>query len=433
MTITMTCATAQCDRRGLGLCQPSCQIDRLSIYSLHGARAREGDTVIGMRFLRYTGVAILGASAVLSAAAQNTARDLRTSMATPTVRSRPTPITISDKSVRAGKLSNIDRTKTRTDNAKRLQDELKKRSSGTTRLQGMAVYQPRDGGTPLLTNRITKYDSMKTDYQRIRIKFDPIIKPDRWGATFGKHTDTDIHKYVDYYAQKYNVDSSLIHAIIKVESAGNAYAVSPKGAAGLMQLMPGTAADLNVKNIFDPAENIGGGVQYISKMLGMFKNNYEFALAGYNAGPGAVMKYGGIPPYRETENYVWYVKYWWQYYKANGNSFPYAKFDPSLTKPAIEKKRKEHFITRAMGDSSREMHDVKLASGAVQNAEEVRHQGDYLYLALGGRTVRLNKNMVVEIDGVALEQETPVPRVEILSIPDATVPLMAKNEGDIAT
>lgn len=386
-----------------------------------------------MRFGRYVGVSFLGAAAVFSAVAQNTARDLRTSLATPTTRSRPAPITISDKTVRAGKLGNIDRTKTRTDNAKRLQDELKKRSSGSSRLQGMAVYQPRDGGTPLLTNRITKYDSMKTDYQRIRIKFDPIIKPDRWGATFGKYTDTDIHKYVDHYAQKYNIDASLIHAIIKVESAGNPYAVSPKGAAGLMQLMPGTAADLNVRNVFDPAENIGGGAQYISKMLGMFKNNYELALAGYNAGPGAVLKYGGIPPYRETENYVWYVKYWWQHFRANGNSFPYAKFDPSLTKTAIEAKRKEYYTTRPMGDAAKEMHDVKLASGAVQNADEVRHQGDYLYLALDGRTFRVNKSLVAEIDGVALATEQPLPQRDLLAIPDATVPLMAKNEGDIAT
>ncbi len=386
-----------------------------------------------MRFGRYVGVSILGAAAVFSAVAQNTARDLRTSMATPTTRSRPAPITISDKTVRAGKLGTIDRTQQREERSKYLQDQAKKRSSGSMRLQGMAVYQPRKGGTPLLTNRITKYDSMKTDYQRIRIKFDPIIKPDRWGATFGRYTDTDIHKYVDHYAQKYNIDASLLHAIIKVESAGNPYAVSPKGAAGLMQLMPGTAADLNVRNVFDPAENIGGGAQYISKMLGMFKNNYDLALAGYNAGPGNVIKYNGIPPFRETTNYVWYVKYWWQHYKTNGNSFPYAKFDPSLTRTAIEAKRKEHYKTREMGDTAKEIHDVKLASGVVQNADAVRHQGDYLYLALDGRTIRVNKSVVVEIDGVALETEAPVPQGEMLAIPDATVPLMAKNEGDVAT
>ncbi|MCC6797392.1 MAG: lytic transglycosylase domain-containing protein [Candidatus Hydrogenedentes bacterium] len=386
-----------------------------------------------MRFGRYVGVSILGAAAIFSVNAQSTARDLRTSMATPTVRSRPAPITISDKTVRAGKLSNIDRTKTRTDNAKRLQDELKKRSSGSTRLQGMAVYQPREGGTPLLTNRISKYDSMKTDYQRIRIKFDPIIKPDRWKETFGKYSDTDIHKYVDHYALKYNIDPSLIHAIIKVESAGNPYAVSPKGASGLMQLMPGTAADLNVRNVFDPAENIGGGVQYISKMLGMFKNNYELALAGYNAGPGAVLKFGGVPPYRETQNYVWLVQQWWSRYQSEGNKIPYTKYDPTLTPTAIAARRAEELKTKPMGDAAKSSHDVKLASGEVHSADEVRYQGNFIYLALNDRTIRLSKDIVVEVDGVALESETPAIEGDVIAIPDATVPLVAKNEADLAT
>lgn len=211
--------------------------------------------------------------------AQNTARDLRTSMATPTTRSRPAPITISDKTVRAGKLGTIDRTQQREERSKYLQDQAKKRSSGSMRLQGMAVYQPRKGGTPLLTNRITKYDSMKTDYQRIRIKFDPIIKPDRWGATFGRYTDTDIHKYVDHYAQKYNIDASLLSTIIKVESAAIRTRCRRRR-GGADAAYAGDGGGFERAQRVQTAENIGGGAQYISKMLGMFEDEVRSRARG---------------------------------------------------------------------------------------------------------------------------------------------------------
>ncbi|MCW8872432.1 MAG: lytic transglycosylase domain-containing protein [Xanthomonadales bacterium] len=105
-----------------------------------------------------------------------------------------------------------------------------------------------------------------------------------------------------------SVEESLIRAIIHAESAYQPDARSPKGAQGLMQLMPATAADLHVANPFDPAQNIDGGTRYLSRLLAEFKGDLALAAAAYNAGPQAVYKYGGVPPYDETQEYVRRVK-----------------------------------------------------------------------------------------------------------------------------
>jgi soluble lytic murein transglycosylase-like protein len=109
---------------------------------------------------------------------------------------------------------------------------------------------------------------------------------------------------IEKAGKMYNVDINLIKAIIVKESAGNEYAVSRAGAKGLMQLMDSTAQDLGVTNSFSPEENISGGVKYLAQMLSRFNNNEPYALASYNAGPSTVEKYRGIPPYRETQEYV---------------------------------------------------------------------------------------------------------------------------------
>lgn len=110
---------------------------------------------------------------------------------------------------------------------------------------------------------------------------------------------------VDEVSRAYGVDSALLHAVISVESSYNPKAVSRKGAAGLMQLMPQTAKRYGVVNSLDPRQNLQGGAQYLRDLLGMFDNNVSLALAAYNAGEQAVMKHGNrIPPYRETVKYV---------------------------------------------------------------------------------------------------------------------------------
>ncbi len=114
----------------------------------------------------------------------------------------------------------------------------------------------------------------------------------------------DLADLIDYYANDRGLSPRLVQAVIQVESAFNSRARSNKGAMGLMQLMPATARLLQVSDPYDPAQNIRGGTLYLRRQLDRFDGDLTMALAAYNAGPGAVADYGGVPPYPETRNYV---------------------------------------------------------------------------------------------------------------------------------
>ncbi len=117
-------------------------------------------------------------------------------------------------------------------------------------------------------------------------------------------TNAIYHPIVTQAANRYALSPALLDAVIRQESGYRVNAVSPVGAVGLMQLMPGTARSLGVTDSYDPVQNVNGGAAYLRMQLNRFGGNVEHALAAYNAGPGAVMRHGGIPPYRETQNYV---------------------------------------------------------------------------------------------------------------------------------
>lgn len=120
----------------------------------------------------------------------------------------------------------------------------------------------------------------------------------------GTPVDPKLHALIQQLATEARMDPALIHAVIRAESGFDRFARSHKGAEGLMQLMPGTAREMGVSNSFVAEENIRGGIGYLRRMLDLFSGNTRLALAAYNAGPEVVMTHGGIPPWRETRQYV---------------------------------------------------------------------------------------------------------------------------------
>ena len=172
----------------------------------------------------------------------------------------------------------------------------------------MYVYQNKNGET-LLTNRKNNDQSLKT----VKVTYYPesnIHTYKDWGkneaavpASSSKSRNNYDH-LIHQAAQTHGVSAGLIKAVIHTESGFNIHARSPVGAQGLMQLMPATARRFAVTDVYDPAQNIGGGTKYLRFLLKRFNNDLELALAGYNAGEGNVDKYKGIPPFAETQDYV---------------------------------------------------------------------------------------------------------------------------------
>lgn len=157
--------------------------------------------------------------------------------------------------------------------------------------------------------------------KRFKIFMRDIQKDKRLRTNFGftrvARNPAEFDSIINSCALEFGVDKSLVKAVIHAESGYNPKAVSKKGAAGLMQLMPGTAHDLKVADSFNPSDNIRGGVRYLRFLLDTFKGNVSLALAAYNAGLGKVAKYGGVPPYEETKNYVSKVLSYQRNYAAN--------------------------------------------------------------------------------------------------------------------
>lgn len=136
------------------------------------------------------------------------------------------------------------------------------------------------------------------DFQKI---LDSSIESKKSSSTTSR---SDIENLIEKYAEKNGLDAEFVKAVVKQESGFNPNATSHCGAMGLMQLMPSTAQGLGVTNAYDAEQNIQGGTKYLKGLMDRFDNNKSLALAAYNAGPNAVKKYGGIPPYMETQNYV---------------------------------------------------------------------------------------------------------------------------------
>ena len=175
---------------------------------------------------------------------------------------------------------------------------------------GQTIYQLRDSnGTTLLTNKQSRYSNLKVE-KKTYYPDSNIHSYSNWGASessvlpsYSRNKNAFDH-IIRQAAQTHGVSEGLIKAVMHTESGFNVNARSPVGAQGLMQLMPATARRFNVSNAYDPQQNINAGAKYLAWLMKRFNGNTSLALAGYNAGEGNVQKYGGIPPFRETQDYV---------------------------------------------------------------------------------------------------------------------------------
>ncbi len=175
---------------------------------------------------------------------------------------------------------------------------------------GQTIYQLKDSnGTTLLTNKKSRYNHMQVE-KKTYYPDSNIHSYSNWGSSesavlpsYSKNKNA-FDDIIRQASQKYGVSEGLIKAVMHTESGFNVNARSPVGAQGLMQLMPATARRFNVTNPYDPYQNIMAGTKYLAWLMKRFNGNVRFALAGYNAGEGNVAKYGDVPPFRETQDYV---------------------------------------------------------------------------------------------------------------------------------
>ncbi|MDM1342882.1 lytic transglycosylase domain-containing protein [Acinetobacter pseudolwoffii] len=175
---------------------------------------------------------------------------------------------------------------------------------------GQTIYQLRDSnGSTLLTNKKSRYNHLQVE-KKTYYPDSNIHSYRNWGSSEASvlpsysRNKNAYDSIIRQAAQTYGVSEGLIKAVMHTESGFNVQARSPVGAQGLMQLMPATARRFNVSNAYDPQQNIMAGAKYLAWLLKRFNGNTTLALAGYNAGEGNVAKYKGVPPFRETQDYV---------------------------------------------------------------------------------------------------------------------------------
>ena len=191
-------------------------------------------------------------------------------------------------------------------------------------LFALATFAPPNARADIYTytdaNGVVHFSTSRSRGAKVYIK-----SAERRRAKPGVHavmpSDTSLSRFTRYddtirqAATLYQIPVELIRAVIKVESDYDPRAVSPAGARGLMQMIPATAQRMQVRDIADPRENIFGGVRYLRILANMFNGDIQLTIAGYNAGEGAVVRYGGIPPYEETQKYVTKVLTYYQRYR----------------------------------------------------------------------------------------------------------------------
>lgn len=260
------------------------------------------------------------------------------------------------------------------------------------------VFEGRNG-VIVLTNLPEKYED-SDDYIERSLGFSAIEVPERFrkgkgGAPglprppkFSQEDFENIKEMVTYYGKYYGLKESLVYAVIRQESDFDINAVSSAGARGLMQLMPGTALEMGVTDIFDPAQNIAGGCQYLSKMLGFCNGSLELALAAYNAGPGNVKRYGfQVPPFAETQNYVRKVQQYKRDFERHGiDGIRLAAAEP--VDPG--------FIP---GDHKGQF-EVVLTNGWTEIADEVMEKDAFYFLKYRERLRSIPKAKVKEVKKV---------------------------------
>lgn len=199
-------------------------------------------------------------------------------------------------------------------------EELNRATADTVAPASASSFASQESAAPIIDSELlaVKSNNTKTKYPLVSGSYESVYP--RLSQTEIQELMPRINSAIDTYSKAFGLDSKLVRAVIKEESGFQPFALSTSGAMGLMQLMPGTAEGLGVSDAYNIEQNILGGTQYLCYQLKEFDGDLSLALAAYNAGPNAVKKYGGIPPYEQTQNYVKKVIGSYEMYQALGDN-----------------------------------------------------------------------------------------------------------------